>query len=55
MDALAQDFSRHWFADEASGPGAPPDGAANDETLSPSMKEALDALAERINAARSVI
>jgi hypothetical protein len=54
MERLVQNFSQYWFADGASGSAAPPPVAPDDETLSPSMKEALDALAERINAARTV-
>jgi hypothetical protein len=55
MDAFARDFSQHWLAGQSGDSNAVPARPADDEALSPSMKEALDALTERINAARSIV
>jgi hypothetical protein len=56
MDALAPDFSHYWLAGQGSISSDTATTRGNgDETLSPSQKEALDALTERINAARSVV
>jgi hypothetical protein len=54
MDKFSPEFAQHWFADRSnSADGAPVEWRA-DESLSPSQQEALDALAERVSAARSV-
>jgi hypothetical protein len=55
MDAVAPDFSRYWLAGQAGDANASIAGARDDEPLSPSLQEALEALAERINAARSIV
>jgi hypothetical protein len=57
MEALTQDFSQYWLADRGGeSPSYPASvGAKAEEPLPPSLKEALDALDDRINAARSVV
>ena len=54
MNMFSPEFAQHWLADrsESTDVGAPERRA--DEALSPSQQEALDALAERVSAARSV-
>jgi hypothetical protein len=53
MDAFSPEFARHWLAGQGAlaEDGA---GAQRDDTLSPAQQEALEELAERVNAARSV-
>jgi hypothetical protein len=55
MEAFAPDFSSFWLGSESRDSAAANTGAPDDEALSQSLKEALDALAERVNAARSVV
>ena len=55
MEGVAPDFSRYWLAGQAADANASTAGARDDEPLSPSVQEALEALAERINAARSIV
>jgi hypothetical protein len=55
MESGAPDFSRYWLAGQAADASASSAGARDDEPLSPSLQEALEALAERINAARSIV
>jgi hypothetical protein len=55
MEALASDFSSHWLAAQAADSTAPLAGARDDEPLTPSLQEALAALVERVNAARSIV
>ncbi len=53
MDAFSPEFAQHWFA----GQELPTDecgGRRGDDLLSPAQQEALEELAERVNAARSV-
>ncbi len=54
MDTFSPEFAHHWLASQSA---AVDDVVAEwgvDESLSPSQQEALDALADRICAARSV-
>jgi hypothetical protein len=55
MDTFSPEFSAFWL--EESGQAQPVERRAtrNDEGLSPSQQVALEELAERVNAARSVI
>ena len=55
METFTPEFAAFWLRDEAPGehPGA--DGNASQQTLSPSQQVALEELAERVNAARSVL
>lgn len=55
MDDFAPDFAQFWIADEANDAVATRSPFADDEPVSPSQKEALDALVDRINAARSIV
>jgi hypothetical protein len=54
MDAFSSEFAHHWLA----GQGTTRDDAAvelcAEESPSPSQQAALDALADRISAARSI-
>jgi hypothetical protein len=55
MDRFAPEFAAYWLADpERSGE---PDGIDHGpkQTLSPSQQVALEELADRVNAARSVV
>ena len=54
MDRFSPEFAQHWLTDRS---GSTDGGALErraDESPSPSQQEALDALAERVSAARSV-
>ena len=54
MTMFSPEFAQHWLADRSdSTDGGAVDRRA-DESLSPSQQEALDALAERVSAARCV-
>jgi hypothetical protein len=55
MEAFAPDFAQFWIADQASDSSAARTAFFDDEPVSESQKEALDELAERINAARSIV
>jgi hypothetical protein len=55
MEALTYDFSSYWLAAQAADSTALAGGARDEEPLSPSQQEALAALAERVNAARSIV
>ena len=52
MDAFSPEFSQHWLA----GHGLVSDERAStvEESLSPAQQEALEELAERVSAARSI-
>ena len=53
MNAFSPEFAQHWLASQ----GSPADervGGRRDDALSPAQQEALEELAERVNAARSV-
>jgi hypothetical protein len=53
MNAFSPEFAQLWVADRsARAEAAAADGP--DETLTPTQQEALDELADRISAARSV-
>lgn len=55
MDRFAPEFAAYWLT-EAERPGEP-DGIDHGpkQTLSPSQQVALEELADRVNAARSVV
>ena len=53
MDAFSPEFAQHWFAGQAV-PADERIGGRRDDSLSPAQQEALEELAERVNAARSV-
>jgi len=55
MEAFAPDFAQFWIADQAGDSSAARAAYLDDEPVSESQKEALDALAERISAARSIV
>ena len=55
MESFAPDFSRHWLAEHGDDSTFARSPFADDELVSPSQKEALEALAERVNAARSIV
>ena len=53
MDAFSPEFAQHWLAAQ---PAAADDrvDVSHDDELSPAQQEALEELAERVSAARSV-
>jgi hypothetical protein len=53
MDAFAPEFAQHWLAGQASAVEEHVD-RCGDDALSPAQQEALEELAERVSAARSV-
>ena len=55
MKTFAPEFSHHWVADTADGSNDKLAHHHDDDALSPSQQEALAALAERVNAARSTV
>jgi hypothetical protein len=54
MDTFSPEFAQHWLTDRSSSTERAPMDAREDDSPSPSQQEALEALAERISAARSV-
>ena len=55
MDMFSPEFAQQWvdYQDAAGNVAAP--ARRNDEPLSPSQQEALEALVERVNAARTIV
>jgi hypothetical protein len=53
MNAFSPEFAQHWLSDQGSEADEAA-GAGRDDSLSPAQQEALEQLAERVNAARSV-
>ena len=54
MDKFAPEFAQHWLTDRSSTTDAGAVERRADESPSASQQEALDALAERVFAARSI-
>jgi hypothetical protein len=54
MDAFPPEFAQHWLASQGSPSDERVGGRRGDDLLSPAQQEALEELAERVNAARSV-
>ena len=54
MDNFSPEFAEHWLTGRSSGTGGGAAECRPDESLSPSQQEALEALADRVSAARSV-
>ena len=54
MDNFSPEFSQHWFAGRSSAIDTAAAERRGDESLSPSQQEALEALADRVSAARCV-
>jgi hypothetical protein len=55
MDMFSPEFAQHWLSDQSFGADISGSGRGDDELLSPSQQEALEELAERVNAARSIV
>ncbi len=55
MDSFSPEFSQYWLAGQPKGPDTGVAGRHDDDALSPSQQEALAALADRVNAARSIV
>ena len=55
METFTPEFAAFWLRDEAPGEHPRADGNASQQSLSPSQQVALEELAERVNAARSVL
>jgi len=54
MDALAPDFSRYWLPAKAGDHRAAAQPPRVDEATTPALLEELEALVERVNAARCI-
>ena len=54
MNAFSPEFAQHWLAGQGSSSDERVGGRHGDDLLSPAQQEALEELAERVNAARSV-
>jgi len=54
MNSFAPEFAQHWIAASADR-SAGGQNIGDDDVPSPSQQEALDALAERVSAARSTL
>jgi hypothetical protein len=55
METYTPEFAAFWLGDPESGGERPGAEGAGREGLSPSQQVALEELAERVNAARSVV
>jgi hypothetical protein len=56
METFTPEFAAFWMSDaEASGERRGTESGAGPQSLSPSQQVALEELAERVNAARSVV
>ena len=55
MDTFSPEFTAYWLAEPAEGAEHPTDSASNHSMLSTSQQIALEELAERVCAARSVV
>jgi len=53
MDAFSPEFAQHWLAGQGLA-STEREGGCGDDSLSPAQQEALEELAERVSAARSV-
>lgn len=54
MDSFSPELAQHWLAGQSSKPDDAAVERCAEESLTPSQQAALDALADRISAARSV-
>jgi len=54
METFSPEFAQHWLTERSSSTDRGSVEAHEDELPSPSQQEALDALAERVSAARRV-
>jgi len=54
MNGFSPELAPLWLADRSTAKAVTAPERRADETLTPSQQEALDALAERVSAARSV-
>jgi hypothetical protein len=54
MDRFSPEFAQRWLADGSNSTDRDPVERRGDESPSPAQQEELDALAERVSAARSV-
>ena len=52
---FSPELSQHWMSDQHNAAEAPRAKARDDDALSEAQQEALDALVDRVNAARSII
>jgi hypothetical protein len=52
---FSPEFSQHWIADQERGLDAASSDSRDDDVLSPSQQEALEALVDRVNAARTIV
>jgi hypothetical protein len=55
MDAFSPEFTAYWLAEPGEAAERPADGTPNDGALTTSQQVALEELAERVCAARSVV
>ena len=52
---FSPDLSQHWVSEQDAVTDSTPASAREDDALSPSQQEALEALVDRVTAARSII
>lgn len=52
---FSPELSQHWTSDQAVATNAPRAEIGDDEALSQAQQEALNALADRVNAARTIL
>jgi hypothetical protein len=55
MDSFSPDFAQRWLAAPSTRDDASASGWRDDDAPSPSQQAELDALADRISAARSIV
>jgi hypothetical protein len=55
MDSFSPDFAQHWLAAPSNDEDISASARFEDDAPSPSQQAALDALADRVSAARSVV
>lgn len=55
MEMFSPEFAQHWVDHQDTDSTIVAAARRDDETLSPSQQEALEALVDRVNAARSIV
>jgi hypothetical protein len=55
MEPFSPEFAQYWLAGQRSAAAEPVSSRRSEESPSAPQQEALEALAERVNAARSVL
>ena len=55
MESFSPEFAQYWLTGQCSAAAEPASSRRSEESPSAPQQEALEALAERVNAARSVL